>query len=76
MGQGTSGMSSDVLTAIGDVMLNLSAAWFGAALVAPPFFDFSSPAAILLLAANIMAGIFALASGVKLRRLASKYSSP
>jgi hypothetical protein len=60
------------LEAVADLLINISAAWFAAVFIAPPFFDFSSPSAALLLAGNIVTGIVSLVSSIKLRRLAQR----
>lgn len=58
-----------IFAAIGDVFLNLSAGWFGAAFIVPKTFERSPKEDVLYVGMNIVLGITALAIGFKFRTL-------
>lgn len=58
-----------LLTVIGDVFLNLSAGWFGAAIILPGTHPRSKNQNIFLVSANFLFGSAALAIGYKFRIL-------
>jgi hypothetical protein len=62
-------IDSALLTSLGDVFLNLSAGWFGAAVIFPGTGSRSPHANILFVVMNLVSGIAALAIGYKLRIL-------
>lgn len=66
-------LRSDVLRAAADLLLNLSAGWIGAVVIAPPFVDFYSRQIQVLLALDLIAGIVCLSLAIKLRRMARTY---
>ena len=58
-----------IFVAIGDVFLNLSAAWFGLAFITPLAHTRTLPENIQYVAYNIIMGVAALAIGYKFRIL-------
>lgn len=62
-------IDSALLHAVGDVFLNLSAGWFGAAIIFPGTGSRSSKINALFVAMNVISGMAALAIGYKLRIL-------
>jgi hypothetical protein len=58
-----------LLAAIGDIFLNLSAGWFGAAIIIPGSYPRSKQQNFLFVAMNLAFGVTALAIGYQLRIL-------
>lgn len=58
-----------LLAAVGDVFLNLSAGWFGAAIIIRSGYPRGSQASIVYFLSNILFGTVALAIGYQLRIL-------
>ncbi|HLD26119.1 MAG TPA: hypothetical protein VJC05_03700 [Candidatus Andersenbacteria bacterium] len=55
------------VVAVGDVLLNLSAGWFGAAVIIPGTYPRSQQENLVYIGINISLGLAALALGYKLR---------
>jgi hypothetical protein len=66
------------LTVVSDVVANLSAAWFGAAIVTVSILEVGTLRGILTFTANIGFGTLALLAAIKLRRLSKllSYAKP
>lgn len=62
-------IESSLLSAISDVFLNLSAGWFGAAIIIPGTYSRSTRVNTLYVVMNLSFGLAALAFGYKLRIL-------
>ncbi len=58
-----------IFVAIGDVLLNMSAAWFGAAFIIPNTYNRTTRDNLSFVTINIILGIMALAVGYKFRIL-------
>ena len=58
-----------LITALGDVFINLSAGWFGAAVIVPGTHPRSRQANMVYISMNLTLGIASLALGYKLRIL-------
>lgn len=58
-----------LLVAVGDVFLNLSAGWFGAAIIVPAAYPQESQVSKVYLITNLFCGTVALAIGYQFRIL-------
>ncbi len=59
---------ADWLEAIADLLVNLSAGWFGAIVIVPNFIGLEFPFSLMVLTQNIGNGIVSLAIAVSLKK--------
>ena len=63
------------LSSFSELFVNLSAAWFFAAVLTPFSQDLFAIAGIVVLTGNFLLGILCLEIGIRLRRLKKKYGN-
>lgn len=62
----------DWLEAIAEVLINLSAGWFGAILIVPNFTGSEFPASLIILTGDFVGGIFSLLIAVRIKKAVKK----
>lgn len=65
-------LDAEWLKAIADLLINLSAGWFGAILIAPNFSSLKYPFDLIILTGNLVIGIVSIVIAVRLKRLAKR----
>ncbi|MBI5356603.1 hypothetical protein HZB78_03245 [Candidatus Collierbacteria bacterium] len=63
---------ADWLEGIADLLINLTAGWFGAIFIVPNFSGLPYPLNILVLTQDLIVGIVTLIAAVKLKRLSRR----
>jgi hypothetical protein len=57
-----------LFSVLADFSINLAAGWFGAVIIVPNFSGINWPYNILILTADVLAGIFSLVIAIELRK--------